>query len=498
MRNERGTGKSVAGLPVTPRFFAARFFLSAATWGVALALLTFVDTTWAATIGQFSLRHTGHTVEVAFAVQGTAPRWHLHSHGQELWLDLEHSRVTASVEPASGPAFFPLASVSMRDFGGGQVQLLIRVRGQVDYVVAQMPHELVVRIAPADQGVDLAQPLLSEMERSGGWSISPAAATHREEPLGRIPNRTIMEDGRRRMTAESVKVTNLPAGAESAVSSSDPALSANLLQRPPLVSRGKPTYSQQTVAQAVQPVAQQAVAGPWAGQDRARPLVAIDAGHGGYDPGTESAGGVAEKNVALEISRRLAAVLEARGVDAELTRNDDQFLSLRQRTELANHAHADLFVSIHLNSSPDWNTSGIETYYLNNTTDRATIRLARIENGGDYGAAGQSNLNYILANLRQDYKAHESSSLARMIEAEAAASVDTTLGITVNALGAKMGPFYVLVGAEMPSVLVECGFLSNSREAQLLVQPGYQEALADGIALAIIHYFHADAAVGNL
>jgi N-acetylmuramoyl-L-alanine amidase len=111
---------------------------------------------------------------------------------------------------------------------------------------------------------------------------------------------------------------------------------------------------------------------------------------------------------------------------------------------------------------------------------------------------GQSNLNYILANLRQDYKALESSSLARMIEVDAAARVDAATGITVHALGAKKGPFYVLVGAEMPSVLIECGFLSNPQEAQLLLQPAYQQALADGIAMAIIHYFHADAAVGNL
>jgi N-acetylmuramoyl-L-alanine amidase len=85
-----------------------------------------------------------------------------------------------------------------------------------------------------------------------------------------------------------------------------------------------------------------------------------------------------------------------------------------------------------------------------------------------------------------------------MIEAEAVASVDAVLGIRVNALGAKKGPFYVLVGAEMPSVLVECGFLSNPREAELLVQSGYQDALAKGIAMAIMHYFQADAAVGNL
>jgi N-acetylmuramoyl-L-alanine amidase len=224
----------------------------------------------------------------------------------------------------------------------------------------------------------------------------------------------------------------------------------------------------------------------------------IDPGHGGFDPGTESAGGFAEKTIALAISRRLAMALQARGMQAELTRDDDTFVSLGERTELANRAHADLFVSIHLNSSPDWNTSGIETYYLNNTTDRATIRLARMENGAVYGAFRQSNLNYILTNLRQDYKANESSSLARMIETEVSTSVESALGTTVRSLGAKMGPFYVLVGAEMPSVLIECGFLSNPRETQLLIQPGYQAVLADGIAAAIMAYFDPDAGVGNL
>jgi N-acetylmuramoyl-L-alanine amidase len=505
--NERGTDKSVAGLPLTPRFFVAHFFLWAATWGIALALLTSVDTALATTIEQFSLRHTGHAVEVDFVVKGAAPRWYLHSHGQELWLDLEHSRVTAPVEAALAPVFFPLARMSLRDFGGGQARLIIRVRGQVDYVVfTEFPNEegterLVVRIAPSDQGIDLGFPNEEGTDINGtkrGLKNQAGSINVREKPLSHNLNQTITEGDRKRMPAESVKVTNLSTGAGSATFSSDPALSANPLRHPPLASRREPAYGQHTAAQAIQPVAQHVAAGPWEGQDRARPLVAIDAGHGGFDPGTESASGFAEKNVALAIARRLAATLEARGFDAELTRNYDQFLSLKQRTKLANHAHADLFVSIHLNSSPNSNTSGIETYYLNNTTDRATIRLARIENGGDYGAVGQSNLNYILTNLRQDYKAHESSSLARMIEAEAATSVDTTLGITVNALGAKMGPFYVLVGAEMPSVLVECGFLSNPREAQFLLQPSYQEALADGIALAIIHYFNADAAAGNL
>lgn len=231
-----------------------------------------------------------------------------------------------------------------------------------------------------------------------------------------------------------------------------------------------------------------------------RPIVMIDPGHGGRDPGTAAAGGVAEKDLALQIAIRLREALIARGVDARLTRSDDVFLPLRERTEIANAAGADLFVSIHLNSSPNAETTGIETYYLNNATDRATIRLARMENGvaGGYGAPGGPNLHYILTDLRQQYKANESASLARMIEAATAADVAAETGIMVNELGAKQGPFYVLVGALMPAVLVECGFLSNAGEARWLQSPAYQRAIADGIARAVAHYFNADAAVGNL
>jgi N-acetylmuramoyl-L-alanine amidase len=192
--------------------------------------------------------------------------------------------------------------------------------------------------------------------------------------------------------------------------------------------------------------------------------------------------------------------LEESGIHAQMTRSTDDFISLHDRTEIANRAGADLFLSIHLNSSPDSDTTGIEVYYLNNTTDRATIRLARMENGGatDYGATGDSNLNYILADLRQSYKANESASLARMIDAQTVADLSAGLGVDVNALGAKKGPFYVLVGAHMPAVLVECGFLSNRSEAKRLSSPQYQELLADGIAEAVRHYLSADAAVGNL
>ncbi len=229
-------------------------------------------------------------------------------------------------------------------------------------------------------------------------------------------------------------------------------------------------------------------------------LVMIDPGHGGYDPGTQSGSGILEKDVALEISRQVADALKARGVRTQLTRDRDDFISLPERTRRANIANADLFVSIHLNSSPNPDTTGIEVYYLNNTTDRATIRLARMENAGITGASAprDSNLNYILADLRQNYKANEAASLARMIDAQTVSDLDTQLGLEVNPLGAKMGPFYVLVGAHMPAVLVECGFLSNSSEAQRLSSPQYQRILAQGISTAVVRYLSSDAAAGNL
>ncbi len=231
----------------------------------------------------------------------------------------------------------------------------------------------------------------------------------------------------------------------------------------------------------------------------------IDPGHGGHDPGARDASGrIAEKDLALAISLLLAHALEARGVSVAMTRETDTFLTLPERTRLADRDDADLFVSIHLNSSPNPRTSGIEVYYLNNTTDRAALRLAKIENmagngaANGYGAQGQANLNYILSDLRQNYKAGESASLARVIDSQTVAELNDAFRLQVNPLGAKMGPFYVLVGAHMPAVLVECGFLSNPIEAAQMAQATYQERLADGIAAAVVRYLNADLASGNL
>ena len=450
---------------------------------ITFAILALAVSARAATIEQATLLTAGGAVEVHFHIHGQVPRWYVSGHGEELWIDLQQIGIVNPGRTLYAAGQFPVTRVSLNDLGSGHARLVITVNGKVDYAVAHLRHELVVRIAPAGKLPDLARPLFTEMAQGRPSSLTVAAgyrpvadetrpvAGYRRAPAAQLAPKRPLEDNSARTMAGGAKAERGHNQSLAAVRAGDS-------------------------VPALRPVA----IAPESHNHDGRPLVVIDAGHGGYDPGTASAGGIEEKNVALAIASRLAAALEARGVSVELTRDGDRFLSLAERTAVANTARADLFVSIHLNSSPSESTSGIETYYLNNTTDRATIRLARMENGGaaGYGAVAEPNLNYILTNLRQDYKANESAALARMIEAESAASVEASLGVSVNALGAKQGPFYVLVGAEMPAVLIECGFLSNPQEARTLTEAPYQEALASGIAAAVVHYFNADAAVGNL
>ncbi len=423
--------------------------LSAAAAGAAV--------TRGAALDGAAVESRGSIVELHFKLRGPRPLWHLEGHRQELAILLEHTRVAIAPELVADPRYAPVKAVHAVALKTGAAALLIEVDGRVDYAVAFVPHDLIVRFARAGAAPDIAAPI----ELPAPRPRSASAPSRRSTAAAEIP----------RPVAPAVPTAQ---------------------QRPSAIP---PAPAGSDTAARAMPVAVYAP-GPGAiGR-----LVVIDPGHGGRDPGTRSAGGLAEKDLALQIAWRLQRALTARGVTARMTRTDDRFLSLAERTQAANHNAANLFVSIHLNSSPDRATSGIETYYLNNTTDRATIRLARMENGvaGGYGDSAIPNLNYILTDLRQGYKANESAALSRMIESESVAAADAALGVKVNDLGARQGPFYVLVGAEMPAVLVECGFLSNAVEAARLADARYQQALAEGIAAAVVNYFNSDSAVGNL
>jgi N-acetylmuramoyl-L-alanine amidase len=222
------------------------------------------------------------------------------------------------------------------------------------------------------------------------------------------------------------------------------------------------------------------------------PKIVLDPGHGGKDPGARGIDGIVEKDVVLDITRLVAERLRNElGASVVLTRNRDVFVPLEDRTAMANAAGADLFISIHANASPHAGLAGVETYYLNNTDDRATIRLAAMENGlGPVGATLRTrtpDLSYILSDLVQQGKLDDSVTLARALQR----GVVHRLGEeyrNVPDLGVKQGPFYVLVGAYMPCVLVEVAFLTNPVEGKRLNTPSYRTTIAEGLVEGIRHY----------
>jgi len=415
---------------------------------ILVAALLLVASYADAAITSATLNRIGPITELTFTLDSPARKMHLSAHGNELWIDLDRTALRIPSRPLYGREVAPIGMVRAISPGGLHARIVVEVIGKSDYAVVQRNAAIVVRLAPAGQVANLSAPLLADHRQTPPY-LAASRATQPSPPS----NRNSSNDAQI-ARAEPVTIAPPSSGVSSVVINSLPG----------------------------------------------NPLVMIDPGHGGYDPGTQSASGILEKDVALNISRRLVYALKTRGVRAQLTRDSDDFISLAERTRRANVANCDLFVSIHLNSSPNPETAGIEVYHLNNTTDRATIRLARMENAGVTGASApeDGNLNYILADLRQNYKASEAASLARTIDTQTVTDLDAQLGLEVNPLGAKMGPFYVLVGAHMPAVLVECGFLSNAYEAQRLSSAQYQDTLAQGIAKAVVHYLSSDAAAGNL
>jgi N-acetylmuramoyl-L-alanine amidase len=214
--------------------------------------------------------------------------------------------------------------------------------------------------------------------------------------------------------------------------------------------------------------------------------IVVDPGHGGHDPGAKGANGIQEKDVVLAIGLKLRDLLkEELGLDVVMTRSTDVFIPLEERTAIANKVNADLFVSVHANAAPNRNASGIETYYLNLAKTEKAAQLAAKENGTTLEKV--SVLQAILFDLMANYKLNDSAHLAEEVQ-KALHKKAHGVHADVKNLGVKQGPFYVLVGATMPSILVETAFLSNAQEEARLKDPAYQEMTAEGILEGIRGY----------
>jgi N-acetylmuramoyl-L-alanine amidase len=213
--------------------------------------------------------------------------------------------------------------------------------------------------------------------------------------------------------------------------------------------------------------------------------IVIDPGHGGHDPGAQ-ANGVSESELVLDVALRLEKLLAAQpGFEVVLTRRKNQFVALEERTAIANRETADLFLSIHANSSPNRDTRGIETYFLNFATNAAAEAVAARENASS--AQAMHLLPELVQAIATSDKVAESRELATMVQTSLMRRVGA-LNKSIKDLGVKQAPFVVLIGAKMPSVLAEVSFLTNKTEASLLKQAAHRQRIAQALADAVLRY----------
>jgi N-acetylmuramoyl-L-alanine amidase len=218
--------------------------------------------------------------------------------------------------------------------------------------------------------------------------------------------------------------------------------------------------------------------------------IVIDPGHGGHDTGTIGPTGLMEKDLCLDVALRLGKLIGRSLPSAEIvyTRQDDRYVGLEQRTAIANDARADLFISIHANSSDDARVSGIETYYLNFNASAQAMEVAAREN-----ATAQSSvhdLQDLVTKIARNEKVEESRDLAADLQESLASSMQMGKRPERNR-GVRKAPFVVLVGADMPSVLAEIAFISNPADEQWLKKPENRQHAADGLYHGIERYLRS-------
>jgi len=254
-----------------------------------------------------------------------------------------------------------------------------------------------------------------------------------------------------------------------------PALKVAPSATPAVSSAPPPTGAEVAPPGAVQP--------DW--DKRAVRRIAIDAGHGGKDPGALGADRLREASVVLAIARELRRELAGRGFEVIMTRDEDEFLPLVQRTDIANKRDVDLFLSVHANSAKNRKLAGVETYLLATSNDHQTARVAARENGTSVRQL--SDLHLLLASLKLGNNERYAAQYANLVQSSLIRRLRKDYVQTVD-LGVKRGPFLVLFQADMPAILVEVGFVSNPGEGKRLGSGSFARAAAEGIADGVSAY----------
>jgi len=218
--------------------------------------------------------------------------------------------------------------------------------------------------------------------------------------------------------------------------------------------------------------------------------IVIDAGHGGHDTGTIGPTGLMEKDLCLDVALRLGKIIQQKlpGAEVVYTRADDTFIPLEERTNIANEAKADLFISIHANSSQDHAARGIETYYLNLKGSAEAMEVAARENAT--AQEGVHDLQDLVKKIARTEKIDESKELAIDVQDSLSKKVEKS-GKSIRNRGVRKAPFVVLIGADMPSILTEISFLSNPADEKLLKQPEQRQRVAEGLYQGVASYLQS-------
>jgi len=401
------------------------------------------------------------TIDLESAVQYGSGRL---TNPDRIFFDLHEARVAPEVAreavPVDGET---LTAVRIAQNHAGVVRLVLDVHGVKEYGVStsENPPQLLIdlfrkKLPPSAEKVARA----SHNSQVGGSPGSLAA--RREKAAASIPELTDRTD-----TETVVATKNIPRGNAGRAVPSAPLASANAAP----TSHGGPS----TLTRAL-------------GLKIGR--IVIDAGHGGHDTGTIGPTGLMEKDLCLDVALRLGKIIKQRlpGAEVVFTRSDDSFIPLEERTALANEARADLFISIHANSSQDHLARGIETYYLNLKGSPDAMEVAARENA--VSAVGIHDLEDLVKKIARNEKIDESKEFAEDIQNSLAQRVQK-INKTVKNRGVRRAPFVVLIGADMPSILTEISFLSNPADEQLLKKPEHRQRLAEGLYQGVASYLQS-------
>jgi len=377
-----------------------------------------------------------------------------------------------------------LTQVRVAQNQGGVVRVVLDVNGVRDYAASLMhkPSRLVIELygngaahAAPVQSAKATPPASKNLSNAKTDSLTDAETIAANAPVASdIP--------------QAVGPTDEPAPAPPAVTPKPIPSPVKILN----TSRGKAGSKPDLV--------QPPVAAPVATRDGQSTLtralglkigrIVIDAGHGGHDTGTIGPTGLMEKDLCLDVALRLGKIIQQRlpGADIVFTRSDDTFIPLEDRTRIANEAKADLFISIHANSSPDHGARGIETYYLNMKGSPEAMAVAARENA--VSQQGIHDLEEVVKKIARTEKIDESRELAEDVQDSLSKRIQKASKPVKNR-GVRKAPFVVLIGADMPSILTEISFLSNPSDEQLLKKPEYRQRVAEGLYQGVSDYLQS-------